>query len=380
MIWWVQGFVTAALLFPGGLQASQGNVLDRSPQEWTKAVDDHWKGWDADTVPPVELQPFLVRAVQAYSQGHMPLALDALYDLLEAAPDYPSALHQSGVIYFRLRRYGDAIVALERYLTVAPQRLGDTRVLAHCYYTLGRYEQAKEHYEKVLKLNPDSVEARRGYGLCFMRLGFAEEALVQLKRVLELDTGHSNAATWIAQVLFDMDQVEEALEAAQSARDLDPYEPRPWFLLSQIFYILEREEDGDAAKMRFDELNRIAQELRAAEARLLYDPRQEQVHRRLIMLHRQAGNLRGVGQVLNRWLKVEPWRIELRVVLLDLAQEMNDGASAARLADNLRQLAKDDLSAWQALARYYAVNRDRVRQVEAEGELARLRAANSEPK
>lgn len=358
----------------GAIQEPETGILDRKPTEWKRAEPDTWKDWSAENMPPEELQPFLVRSIQAYRAGDMPASLLALFELLDVAPDFPSALHQSGVIYFRLRRYGDAIFAFERYLEVAPSRVGDTRALGHCYYTLGDYEAAKDHYEKVLALQPESVEALRGYGLTWMRLGDSERALEELQRVLAIDPRHANAATWMAQILYDEERVEEALESAQRARDLDPFEPRAWFLLSQIFFDLEREEEGESAHVRFKTLNQIAQEIRAAEARLLYDPRQPAVYSRLIDLNRQAGNLLAVGRWLNRWHQVEPDRIAVPIAQLDLAIEMKDAQAAELLAKNLRTLGANEVAAWERLARYYAERRDRIKQSEAESRAARLRA------
>jgi predicted Zn-dependent protease len=358
--------------------AARAAILERSPAAWERAPEGTWKDWDADSVPPEALRPFLLRSVEAYRTGDMPAALIALFELLEAAPDHPTGLHQAGVIYFRLRRYGDAVVALERYLEVAPHRLGDTRVLGHCYYTLGDYEAARDHYRAVIALEPGSAEARRGLALSLMRLGESEAALEELGRVLELEPDHADAATWVAQILFDEERSEEALEAALRARDLDPFEPRPWFLLGQILYDLGRDEEGDAARERFDELTGIAQELRAAEARLLYDPRQPEVHARIVALHRQAGDLLSVGRALNRWRAVEPGRVAVHMALLDLAVELEDPAAADRLAENLRQVAGEDLAAWERLALHHASRRDRVRQAEAEAEVARLRAARGD--
>jgi predicted Zn-dependent protease len=354
--------------------AARAAILERSPADWRTAPEGTWDGWDPDTAPPEALRPYLQRSVEAYLAGDMPAALVALHELLEVAPDHPTGLHQAGVIYFRLRRYGDAIVALERYLAVAPGRLRDTRVLGHCYYTLGEYARARDHYRRVLELEPESVEARRGLALSRMRLGESEEALAELARVLELDPRHADAATWVAQILFDEERTEEARDAALRARDLDPYQPRPWFLLSQIHYDLGEDEAGDAARARFDELTLIAQELRAAEARLLYDPRQPGVHARIAALHRQAGDLLSAGRALNRWLELEPERVAIHLALLDLALELEDLTAADRLAENLRLVAGDDLEAWERLARYHAGRRDRVRQAEAEAEAARLRA------
>ena len=174
MIWLAKLLLVGAAGLAVQDETTQKPILERSPAEWVAAAEGRWKDWDADIMPPDNVQPFLMSAIQAYRQGHMTGTLEALFGLLELEPDYPSALHQAGVVYFRLRRYGDAIVAFERYLHVAPHRVGDTRALAHCYYTLGRYEDAQGHYEKVLAINSDSVEARRGYALCFMRLGNSE--------------------------------------------------------------------------------------------------------------------------------------------------------------------------------------------------------------
>ena len=81
------------------------------------------------------------------------------------------------------------------------------------------------------------------------------------------------------------------------------------------------------------------------------------------------------GRTLNRWRRVEPERVSVHIALLDLALEMKDGVAAEELAENLRRVAGDDPEAWQRLVRYYAGQRDRVRQAEAEAELGRLRRA-----
>ncbi|MFT7669726.1 MAG: putative Zn-dependent protease [Planctomycetota bacterium] len=369
-------FLIAAACMPTSAfaQGSAPQILDRQPTEWKQAAQGTWKGWSHDQVPSDELMPYFQRAVGAYKMGDLPASLQALFELLEVSPDYPSALHQSGVIYFRLRRYGDAIVAFERYLTVAPANVGDTRALGHCYYTLGDYDGARAHYEKVLAIDPESVEAIRGYALAWMRTGEAERALKELNRLMELDPSHANAATWIAQILFDEERVEEARESGVLARDLDPYQPRPWFLLSQIYFDLEQDEEAEAAQARFRVLSQIDQEVRAAEARLLYNPRQPDVYARLVGLNRQAGNLMAVGRWLNRWREQEPGRISIPIEQLNLAVEVGDPALAAKMAENLSAVAGDNLVAWERLAQFYAKNRDRIRQSDADAQIGRLRA------
>ncbi len=369
--------LSASALAPHGAAVQRhgptpNSVLDRSPREWSAAAPGRWDGWDADVKPPASVEPFLVRAIDAFDRGNMPGTLQALFELLEAEPDFPSALHQAGVIYFRLRRYQDAITAMERYLTVAPHRVGDTRYLAHSYYSLGQYREAQQHYKKVLAVRPKSPEAHRGLGLCHMRLGDSDAALVELQRVLELDPRHGNAATWIAQIHYDEERTDEALAAVLRAEKLGPYEARTWFLKSQIYYELEREEEGDLAKARFDVLDRAAQEIRATETQLLFQPANSALYRRLAALRRDTGDVRGASEVLLRWLKVEPRNLDLRILMLQHARETKDAKSAAALATSIRQLAGDHAGAWGSLAAYYASVGDSERQAEAEAQIERL--------
>ncbi len=350
------------------------SVLDRSPKEWARAEAGRWKDWDVHVAPPESAVPFLLRAIDAFNQGNMPETLKVLFELLEVEPDFPSALHQSGIIYFRLRRYEDAIACMERYLAVAPHRVGDTRHLAHSYYSLGRYERALAHYQRVTKVRGRDVESRRGLGLTHMRLGDTHIALIELHRVLAMDPSHANAATWVAQILFDEERVEEALPAALSARELDPYEARTWFLCSQIYYELEQDENGDAAKARFDELDAISQELRAVETRLLFEPTNSALYRRLVTLHREAGNVRAASQTLFRWLRVEPRNLNLRVQMLEHAQATQDAKSAAALAASIRELAGDNLDAWEALSAYYDAAAKPKDRAAAEAKLKELKS------
>jgi len=376
----ILGLALAALLVPipqeepPPADPRPAEILERRPDEWARSEPGAWAAWSPEQPVPPALTATWERATRAYAAGDLPAALDGLFEALAAVPEYPPALHQAGVIYFRLRRYSDSIAAFERYLAVAPGRVADTRALAHGYYTLGDYERARDHYARLIELAPDEVETHRGYGLCWMRLGEPEKALAELRRCLELDPEHANAAAWIAQILFDEERSEEALEAVLRARDLDPYVPRPWFLLSQVQFDLGRDEEAEASLERFRTLDRLDQEIRAAEARLLYDPRQPGVHARLVSLHRQAGDLLSVGRCLNRWQRLEPDRAAIAVAQLDLALELGEAEAAERLAENLRRLAGEELEAWVRLARYYAGRRDRIRQAEAEAEVARLRA------
>jgi len=349
-------------------------VLDESPDAWPRAEAGTWDAWTPDIAPEGEAFTGMRTAAIQYYRGDLPAALTSLYDLLEAQPDYPPALYQAGAIYFRLRRYGDAAYAFERYLAVAPARVADTRALGHALYTLGRYEDAERHYVSVIEAGGEHPEALRGLALAQWRLGRPDEALELLAKLLELDPEHDEAELWRARILYDEERSEEALVAAEAARERDPHEPQAWFLLSQLFFEAGRDEEAEAARARFQQLDLVEQETRVIESQLLYAPRQPQLRARLIELRAGTGDLRAVREAFAEWMQFDTRGTAVRMHAIDVLVSLDDREGADLAAASLHAVAEDDLDAWTRLARYYATTRQRSKQVEAERRLAELRA------
>ena len=361
------------------LPQDRAQVLDRSPTEWSEAPADHWVSWDPKAPAPsaVEARVALDRALESAQRGDLVSSLAGWFELLEVEPEYPPALYQAGVIYFRLRRYSDAAVAFERYLKVAPHRAGDTRALGHCHYSLGRYEQAAEHYERVLEVG-ETPGLRFGLALARMRLGEEDAALAGLERVVELKSDHLEAHTWLGQLHFDAGRTAEARAALERAQALDPFAPRPWFLSSRVLLEAGEEEAGLKAHERFKTLDAVAQEVRTLEGRLLFKPQQPAVHRRVVELHASAGDIGRVKGALRRWEALNPEGIQARVVGLEAWNSLGRRAEAAATAEVLAAIAGDSAGAWAVLARHYRATRERVLQVQAEERWRALRAAQAQ--
>jgi len=354
-------------------------VLDRSPAEWPAAAEARWEGWDPSTSEPprLEARGALNRALASVQRAEHVVALAAWFELLEAEPEYPPALYQAGVIYFRLRRYSDAAAAFERYLGVAPERVADTRALGHCHYSLGRYGQAASHYERVLE-GGETPGLLFGLALARMRLGEEEAALVHLERVVSLDSAHVEAHIWLGQLHFDEGRVEEARAALERAQALDPFAPRPWFLAARVLLEMGEEEAGREAHLRFESLERVAQEVRSLEGKLLYRPDRPSVHMRLVELHAGVGDVGRVIGALRRWEAIEAKGVLPRVAGLEAWRTLGRAEEAASAAEGLAQVAGDSAEAWAALARHYRSTRERVLQVQAEERWRELREAEGD--
>ena len=365
--------VLLALLVVARADQEAESALDRDPRELPRSEAEAYAEWTPREPQPEALRELIQRMSRAYGRGELPTALGEILDGLEAVPDYPPLLHQGGVIYFKLRRYGDAVEMFERFVGVVPELVGQTRALGHCYYTLGDYEKAKAHYERVLERESTMVEARRGLGLALFRTGDPEGALRELRLVVEAEPKHADAWTWIAQVHFENDSGDEAGAAVERALEADPFSARAWFLKAQIAWEAGEDEDGDAAHEQYRRLDRVAQEVRALEARLALDPHQDALLWRVHELHASVQNVPAVREVSLRIMREHPESIEVRIRLLDGLVDLQDADGARACALSLERIAGESAEAWKRLEQYWNLVGNRQKRTEAAERYLRLR-------
>ncbi|MFN0009523.1 MAG: tetratricopeptide repeat protein [Planctomycetota bacterium] len=348
------GLVAPSAQTPTAASAGM-EALRRDPRTLEKAEPGRWRDFGVDSDEQSGVVPAGMRdAVLAIHQRDLPLALERLYGVLEKEPDYPPALYEMGVVYFRLQRYGDAAATLERLLEAAPALLARTRVLGHCYYSLGDYARAKEHYQRVLALSPREIEAIRGLALSELHLGAPEQAEKLLDELLGIDPRHAEAWAWKAQVLLDLERPDAALAAASRARDLDPWQPRPWFLLGRILLDLGREKEGVEAQERYRALSAAAQEAHTIESRLEYAPHDPVLLRRLVDIHASTGDIRSARRALARLVVERPTDVDLRILAVDVLERMRDAEGARIAAEALADRCSGEWKTWERLERYYA--------------------------
>jgi tetratricopeptide (TPR) repeat protein len=312
--------------------------------------------------------------MRAYGQRDYPLALWWLYQLLEDEPDYPPALYQAATAHFRLRRYGDCALLLERFLEAVPHEVGATQALGHSLYSLGRYEEARAHYERVLAAQPEAAEALRGLALAHLRLGDEARALELLERVLALRPEHADAQNWIAQIHFDAGRAAEARAACERAIELDRSDPRPWFLLAAIHGEAGEASAAAEARARFETLSRLEQERLALEGVLLQSPLDALSLARLADVHVRRGDAPGAVEAVERLLALDPEDLGARILALDVMEALGQADGARRRALELEAHCSEHVEAWERLERYWAGAGDITRQITAGERHRRMRA------
>ena len=375
----VRSLVLCALLFawpsvapsgqsgarPGAVLGELPAALTRRPEDLPRAEGDRWARF-FDPAAQAEIGRSLAPgtldamafAQSAYGKGLFLPALESLHLVLEREPDFPPAWLVTAGTYWRLRRYGDAVHAYERFLTVAPGEVARTHGMGHALYGLGRYAEARSHYQRVLAEVSDRAEIWRGLALAELRLGNGEVALLHLDRVLELSPGDGDAVIWRAQTLLDLERFADALVEAERAAALEPGDPRPLWVAMESLYALGRDEDAAEHRTRWRRLDGLASERRAIEARLLLDPRQPLLARQLVQNATETGDgglVRGALERL-RGAGVGPaFQCETAIFALEAWLSMGRAQEARAAALDIERRCASEPSAWQRLSLYWSL-------------------------
>ncbi len=186
-------FLLAACTSPAMRSDPAGDLPDRSFDE------------AGNRVPTVATLHSLARVLAA--RGNDPQCEVVLLHLISLHPSYTPAYNELAELRLRRNRPGEALMALEGGLAVAPQDrvLLNNRGMLHVL--LGDYEQAVLAFDQALTVWPDEVLFRSNRALALGMLGREEEALAAYLDVVSPSRAHHNLAV-ISLALGDEDGAE----------------------------------------------------------------------------------------------------------------------------------------------------------------------------
>jgi tetratricopeptide (TPR) repeat protein len=93
-----------------------------------------------------------------FKDGRYERAAEYFNDTLEHNPQHGSALRGLSNSYVQLKRYDEALNAIERAIKFNPKFGGNYALRGIVYDHSGRHRQAMEDYELSLKMDPDVAE------------------------------------------------------------------------------------------------------------------------------------------------------------------------------------------------------------------------------
>ena len=141
----------------------------------------------------VTLDEAMTMAVHFQQRGQLAEAEEMYQIILALLPDEPVALHYSGVLAHQQGRNDDAIIRIERSLTLEPAHADWHSNLGIVFKAEGRIDEAAEAFRRALALDPVHVNAQSNLGVMLKAQGHLVEAEAAYRRAIEINPNHADA-------------------------------------------------------------------------------------------------------------------------------------------------------------------------------------------
>jgi tetratricopeptide (TPR) repeat protein len=151
---------------------------------------------------PVPLDELLKIASEFSEKGRLSEAERILDHVLSAAPDEPMALHQKGVLLFRMGRHQAAAEMIERSVGLSPDAIGFRRNLCPILERLGRYDDALRVGYQVFDRDPYDLQTLHNMAVAHYRKLELDQSIACARRALAIDPAAPGPHFQLAEALL----------------------------------------------------------------------------------------------------------------------------------------------------------------------------------
>lgn len=151
-----------------------------------------------------------------------PPEIQAVIERARQSPDDFEAQVQAADLFYRIRRYDDAVAFLQRANTLRPEHYETIVKLGNVNFDAERFETAERWYTIALAKNADDVNVRSSLGLTFAirQPPDTDRAIIEFRRALERAPIHEPTLQNLTIALTlkgDLDAAQQTLAQLQAA-------------------------------------------------------------------------------------------------------------------------------------------------------------------
>jgi predicted TPR repeat methyltransferase len=186
----------------------------------------------APALREVTLDEAMVIAKSFQKRGQLAEAEQIYRKVLDVAPDYPDALHFSGVLAHQQGRSDEAVALIERSLMLEPGRADCYNNLGIIFKAQGKLDEAVASYQQAIALDPDHANAHSNLGVLLKAQGKFVQAEAAYRTAIRLNPEYIDAYHNLGVLLADLKRTKEAVLCYCKVTTLSPKHPEARRLLA----------------------------------------------------------------------------------------------------------------------------------------------------
>lgn len=197
-------------LYCKGLSLQKKGIVDEAINAFNKAISKN----------SLYMDPIINLGYLYFDLKDFGLAIATFKKGLNIETNNTELLNMIGSSLNELSLYSEAILTLEKSLSINEFQQDALIDLAHAYMCQKDLNQSLELYNKVLRINTDNVVALNNRANVYHLLDLHEKAINDLDHAIKIDKNFSNLYNSYGNILADLERFDEALEKYDLSLDI----------------------------------------------------------------------------------------------------------------------------------------------------------------
>ncbi len=351
------GRYTGEIPSPDRATALQGEVRDLI----TAAVDALRQGQFlrglalADTAAarrPGLADAAFVRGRLLFEMERLDEAASAFRNVIAIDPEYPGVWHNLGNVYFRDKRYQDAVSAYRREARSRPEARA-WHAVGGAYWQLGESDSSRLAYQRAIQLDSTYAPAIMSLAEWYEASGDYSQALRHARGATRFDPNNADYRYMLGALLAKTEKFDQAVPVLENVVKERPWDFSALFNLGQALQRLGRQEEGRAVLNRAAEVQEEQREVNRLRTRAGDFPDSFEARLEYANALRQSGRIK---ESIDQYLIAEAMRpnnLQLRTNTATAMLQIGDTTEALRRYRSI--LAQDStiVEAWLNLYVFY---------------------------
>jgi arylsulfatase A-like enzyme/Flp pilus assembly protein TadD len=176
----------------------------------------------ADPKDKISIFNEISKARETGMAGNFDEAIAMLNKILQEDPTISDGFFALGNVYFKARRFKDAVEAFTRSLELKPDDSFTVINIANCYAALNQLDKAEKFIQEQIKRGFDDPQFYHVLGTLFGLRNQYDKALPYLEECLKKNPRSASAHNVIAAICLNRDDLACAEQHLQAAQSLNP--------------------------------------------------------------------------------------------------------------------------------------------------------------
>ena len=181
------------------------------------------------------MSSLLEEAILLHKKGQLKEAENLYKSILKSSADNFEVIHLLGIIKIQLKQFEEAIVWLNKAITINPNNHSVFNNLGVCYKELKKYNEALNNFKIALNIKPDYAEAYNNLAIIYRSLENYDKAIENYNKAIKLKPDYAESYNNLGIIYLNQEKFDAAKDLFEQAIKIKTDYTEAYFNLGNVY-------------------------------------------------------------------------------------------------------------------------------------------------